>query len=158
MRYDLSIMSDLKNPRPRLVGSYIRQRREVLGLSQRALGLLFTPAVTTQFISNVERGVTPLPPAHVPTLSKALQVSEADIMSLLEREYSAKLTERLGKADDGGVHLPAGSAPVIPGLTVQPSDIDFMKSLYLAYQQADSKTRQTFATVCESILNLSKTG
>lgn len=151
-------MSDLKT-RPRLVGSYIRQRREVLSLSQRALGLLFTPAVTTQFISNVERGVTPLPPVHVPTLARALQVGEADIMSLLEREYSAKLTERLGKPDDsGGVHEPSGSAPVIPGLTVQPSDIDFMRSLYLAYQQADPKTRQTFATVCESILNLSKTG
>ena len=42
---------------PKLVGAFIRQRREALGLSQRALGLLFSPPVTTQFISNVERGV-----------------------------------------------------------------------------------------------------
>src|SRR3954470_10167785 len=82
--------------RPRLVGNFIRTRREALGLSQRALGLLFDPPVTTQFISNVERGVTPLPPAHVPTLTRALQVSEAEMMTLLEQEYTLKLSGRLG--------------------------------------------------------------
>jgi transcriptional regulator with XRE-family HTH domain len=143
-------MNDSK--RPRLVGSYIRQRREVLGLSQRALGLLFTPAVTTQFISNVERGVTPLPPVHVPTLAKALSVDESEIMSLLEKEYSAKLTERLGHHES-----PANEVGGMPGLTIRPADADFIKNLYQAYLAADPKTRQTFATVCETILNISKT-
>src|SRR5690606_28317860 len=82
---------------PRLVGTFIRQRRDALRLSQRALGQLFDPPVTTQFISNVERGVTPLPPAHVPTLAKALVADENEIMSLLEREYAVKLSGRLGK-------------------------------------------------------------
>jgi transcriptional regulator with XRE-family HTH domain len=145
-------MSDSK--RPRLVGSYIRQRREVLGLSQRALGLLFTPTVTTQFISNVERGVTPLPPVHVPTLAKALSVEESEIMSLLEKEYSAKLTERLGHHESAPVDTARG---VVPGLTIKPQDAEFMKSLYQAYLAADPKTRQTFDTVCETILNVSKT-
>src|SRR6476469_7925558 len=86
--------------RPRLVGNFIRQRRETLGLSQRALGLLFNPPVTTQFISNVERGVTPLPPTHIPTLTNALKVSETEIRALLEREYSAKLSGRLGRSPD----------------------------------------------------------
>jgi transcriptional regulator with XRE-family HTH domain len=143
-------MSDSK--RPRLVGAYIRKRREVLGLSQRALGLLFTPTVTTQFISNVERGVTPLPPVHVPTLARALSVEESEIMSLLEKEYSAKLTERLGHHE--GSQEPSS---VIPGLTIKPADADFMKDLYRAYQAADPKTRHTFDTVCETILNVSKT-
>ena len=143
-------MNDSK--RPRLVGAYIRQRREVLGISQRALGLLFTPPVTTQFISNVERGVTPLPPAHVPTLARALQAHENEIMSLLEREYSAKLTERLGRSEGDAMEPVSGT----PGLTVQPVDMEFMKLLYRAYQQADPKTRQTFASVCESILNVPK--
>jgi transcriptional regulator with XRE-family HTH domain len=143
-------MNDSK--RPRLVGAYIRQRREVLGISQRALGLLFTPPVTTQFISNVERGVTPLPPAHVPTLAKALQTHESEIMSLLEKEYSAKLTERLGRSESDAME-PVGG---MPGLTIQPMDLEFMKLLYRAYQQADPKTRQTFASVCETILNVPK--
>jgi transcriptional regulator with XRE-family HTH domain len=135
-------MSDSK--RPRLVGAYIRKRREVLGLSQRALGLLFTPTVTTQFISNVERGVTPLPPVHVPTLARALSVDESEIMSLLEKEYSAKLTERLGHHEGSNAHE---ASSVIPGLTIKPADADFMKELYRAYQAADPKTRHTFFSV-----------
>src|SRR5262249_42119630 len=86
--------------RPRLVGNFIRTRREALGLSQRPLGLLFTPPVTTQFISNVERGVTPLPPAHIPTLTQALNVSETEFMALMEQEYAYKLSGRLGRHDE----------------------------------------------------------
>src|SRR6478609_9296856 len=85
---------------PKLVGNFIKSRRTSLNLSQRALGLLFDPPVTTQFISNVERGVTPLPPAHVPTLTKALQVSESEMMGLLEKEYTMKLSGRLGISQD----------------------------------------------------------
>src|SRR3954468_24285738 len=95
--------------RPKIVGNFIRDRREALGLSQRALGLLFTPPVTTQFISNVERGVTPLPPAHIPTLTKALNVSESEFMALLEQEYAYKLSGRLGKADASPISLLTGN-------------------------------------------------
>src|SRR5579884_1380614 len=127
-----------ENKRPRLVGNYIRSRREALGLSQRALGLLFTPAVTTQFISNVERGVTPLPPAHVPTLAKALSVSDAEIMNLLEKEYSLKLNERLGRPEGSADHDlgTSGGGVGPPGLTIAPGDLEFMQSLYNAYKQA----------------------
>ena len=144
-------MVDLK--RPRLVGGFIRKRREALGLSQRALGMLFTPAVTTQFISNVERGVTPLPPAHVPILCKSLSVAENELLQLLEREYTAKLSGRLGKdmSVEGNGHV-AGE----PNLMISTVDFDFMRALYDAYKQADPKTRAAFATVCESILNLPK--
>src|SRR3954468_20779219 len=95
--------------RTKLVGEFIRKRRETLGMSQRALELLFTPPVTTQFISNVERGVTPLPPAHIPTLSKALNVSETEFMALLEQEYAYKLSGRLGKSDGSPVSLILGN-------------------------------------------------
>jgi transcriptional regulator with XRE-family HTH domain len=147
-------MNDSK--RPRLVGGYIRSRREALGLSQRALGLLFTPPVTTQFISNVERGVTPLPPAHVPTLAKALTVSEHEMMNLLEKEYSLKLNGRLGRTESGGTGSPIEThgVPNAQGLTIASCDFPFMQNLYNAYKQADPKTRQTFATVCETILNV----
>src|SRR3954462_13238671 len=114
--------------RPKLVGNFIRQRRETLNLSQRALGLLFDPPVTTQFISNVERGVTPLPPAHIPTLTKALNVSETEFMGLLEQEYSYKLSGRLGKADSVATALLNGSG----ALSVSESDYSFMRNLYEA--------------------------
>lgn len=141
---------------PRLVGNFIRQRREALGLSQRALGLLFAPPVTTQFISNIERGVTPLPPSHVPTLTKALMVSEEELLSLLEREYTVKLSGRLGKSELGAALGTAIPSTANPQLIVASPDYDFMRSLYDAYRQADGKTRQAFATVAESMLNLAR--
>ena len=148
--------------RTKLVGNFIRQRRETLSLSQRALGLLFDPPVTTQFISNVERGVTPLPPAHVPTLTRALQVSEAELMGLLEREYTLKLSGRLGftQTPNDGLNQPRG-ATIIPmtqahHIAVSTHDHDFIRGLYDAYKLADPKTRQTFANICESVLNLGR--
>lgn len=149
-------MVDLSK-RPRLVGNFIRQRREALGLSQRALGLLFTPPVTTQFISNVERGVTPLPPAHVPILAQALKINDAEIMSLLEKEYTLKLSDRIGKTGDGDAGASDSAlAMILPSLQVSKTDYDFIKSVYDAYKQADPKTRQAFATVCETILSVPK--
>src|SRR3954469_23353077 len=84
----------------KLVGEFIKERRKAMGLSQRALGQMFNPPVTTQFISNVERGVTPLPPVHIPILAKALTTNEVEIMLLLEKEYAVKLNGRLGKSED----------------------------------------------------------
>ena len=135
---------------PRLVGGFIRTRREALSLSQRALGQLFKPAVTTQFISNVERGVTPLPPSHVPMLASALKVSEEELMNLLEREYAAKLSGRLGRA---ALNAPAGGDGKTQ-IIVSPGDYSFMRRLYDAYSRVDEKSRRAFVTVCESMLNL----
>ena len=138
---------------PKLVGALIRKQREALGLSQRALGQLFNPPVTTQFISNVERGVTPLPPAHVPTLTQALKISEDDLMALLEREYTLKLSGRLGRTNGANGHDPvAGDG----ALLVLHSDHEFMRNLYDAFKRADMKTREAFTTACESVLSLSK--
>ena len=91
-------MIDL-NKKIKLVGEFIRKRREALKMSQRSLGLMFDPPVTTQFISNVERGVTPLPPTHIPVLAKALTVSPSEITVLLEKEYAMKLSGRLGSSE-----------------------------------------------------------
>ncbi len=161
-----------KSSRPKIVGSFIRQKREAAGLSQRALGLLFSPPVTTQFISNLERGVTPLPLNHIPTLVKALSVAEAEIMSLLEREYTMKLSGRLARVEGstiglGGLgttietdspngqvtlHLSAGGTAV----PVAGDDAEFMKSLYDAYKNADIQTKSAFAAACESVLRLQR--
>jgi transcriptional regulator with XRE-family HTH domain len=140
--------------KPKLVGNLIRSRRESLGLSQRALGQLFTPAVTTQFISNIERGVTPLPPVHVGTLAKALQMPESDITSLMEREYTFKLSERLGRpGGEASAGNPSGAA-----LPISNADYAFMRSLYDAYQRADQKTKDAFANVAVNLLKVPGSG
>jgi transcriptional regulator with XRE-family HTH domain len=139
--------------RPPLVGGFIRQHREAIGLSQRALGLLFDPPVTTQFISNMERGVTPLPPAHVPTLTKALKINTPELLTLLEREFTAKLSKRLGQSESEQAPQPGPNPTSMP---IASDDYAFMRKLYDAYRQADPSARQAFATVCESILSLPK--
>jgi len=143
--------------KPRLVGTFIRQRRETLGISQRALGLLFSPPVTTQFISNVERGVTPLPPTHISTLTKALQVQESEITALLKQEYHQKLSGRLSPHDDGGAsHDPDRVSSGEPLIMQSGPDSDFIRLAIAAFHQADEKTRQTFKSLCENILNIRK--
>ncbi|MBC7396603.1 MAG: helix-turn-helix transcriptional regulator, partial [Bdellovibrionales bacterium] len=42
---------------PNWVGAFIRQKREEKGFSQKELGQKFEPPVTTQFVSNLERGI-----------------------------------------------------------------------------------------------------
>src|SRR3989338_5404080 len=110
------------NKRSKVVGEFIRKQREALGMSQKALGQLFSPPVTTQFISNVERGVTPLPPVHIPVLAKFLATTEMEIMALLEKEYALKLTGRLGRSgtspEEGGFSV----------LLVKATESDFLKS------------------------------
>ncbi len=143
-----------KGPRARssVVGQYIRHRREHLNLSQRSLGQLFEPHVTTQFISNVERGVTPLPPSHVATLARALQISEESLLEVLEKEYALKLSGRMGK------ELP-GQTPSLQSktqLSINSRDFSFMHALYDAYQRADESNKKAFLTVCESLFKLPK--
>ena len=127
---------------PKLVGAYVKQKREALGLSQRELGLLFTPPVTTQFISNVERGVTPLPPSHVPAITKILNVPDQELMALLEKEYAYKLSNRLGKTD---------AAPSFSISISNQADYDLMKKIYEAYSQADHAQRQSFHAALDAL-------
>lgn len=122
---------------PNLVGQFIRQRREQRGLSQRALGAVFVPPVTTQFISNVERGVTPLPPHHVATLVATLEIGEAEFRALLEREYASRLAQKLGGQLETSV----------------PSDID-PGAIERAYLQADAATQTEFRAQCERLLKV----
>ena len=145
-----------------LVGSFIRQRREALNLSQRALGLMFSPPVTTQFISNVERGVTPLPPSHIAVLSKSLSISETELLVLLEKEYTMKLSRRLGRPGEDSISAnglqtsQSSQTSLVSSLPVDANDFEFMRHLYDAYRQADTKTRAAFSSVCDSLLNPAK--
>jgi transcriptional regulator with XRE-family HTH domain len=145
--------------RPRLVGSFIRQRREEAKLSQRALGMLFSPPVTTQFISNLERGVTPLPLNHVVVLTRALGIEETELLSLLEKEYTLKLSGRLSQID--GAHGFSPSTVTHTSISrdevaVAHEDLEFIRLLYDGYRRADGKTRQIFHNLCETVLPIRK--
>ncbi|MBY0470050.1 helix-turn-helix domain-containing protein [bacterium] len=140
---------------PRIVGNYIRERRESAGLSQKALGQLFSPPVTTQFISNIERGVTPLPPVHISTLTKALNIPENELLTLMEKEYLAKLSGRLDPHSNGVAHGAHDPSATWPDVKVAPEDFLLIHKLYDAYKNAGPEKRQEFLALCESVLNFS---
>lgn len=136
-----------------IVGQFIKRRREALNLSQRALGMLFSPPVTTQFISNVERGITPLPPSHIKILSQSLKITESELLKLLEHEFSNRISLKLGQpslSEDPGTQSP------VRQIAVDAPDSEFVRRLYEAYKRADDRTRMAFVTVCETLLNIPK--
>jgi transcriptional regulator with XRE-family HTH domain len=138
-------MSD--KPAQNYVGTFIREKREAVKLSQRSLGQLFDPPVTTQFISNIERGVTPLPPVHVSTLVRALKIQESDLLQVMEQEYSAKISNRLGRPDAGGALASHVSIPVAQ------ENADIVKKLADSLTKADPENRQRIRQAIQQILD-----
>jgi len=128
----------------RILGPFIRKMREKAGLSQKALGLLFNPTVTTQFISNVERGVTPLPLNHLPTLCEVLKISETELKLVMEQEYALKLSEKMG-ADPSSTSHPI-------------SDFEgpYMNAISIAYRLASPEVQKAFESACLNLLKVSK--
>lgn len=122
--------------RPSLVGTLLRTKREAAGLSQRALAQLFQPPVTTQFISNVERGVTPLPACHVALVARVLKLSEQELMDVMTQEFNQRLSGKLGTPAVG---------PPVP---------EVLKKLYSAYLAAPPGKRDEFVALCESMLGI----
>lgn len=125
-----------RKPRLGLVGRFIRERREAIGLSQRALGQFLQPAVTTQFISNVERGMTPLPASHIATLAKVLKVEEAEILSRMEQEFSQRISHKVG-------------------IELNVPDQQFFQSMADAYRKLSDGEKSQFKKIVESHLKIS---
>ena len=135
-----------------LIGRFLREKREAVGLSQRALGQRFNPPVTTQFISNVERGVTPLPAGHIPTLSRELRLPEAELLGVLERDYVQKLSDKVGHPELAEM----GDRPLPRSLLVEAADFEWLRSIYDALKIADPKTQEDFRALCEKLLRVTK--
>ena len=138
-----------------LVGAFLRQRRETLGISQKQLGLRFTPTVTTQFISNLERGVTPLPAHHVSTLARELRITESELLGVMERDYAQKISDRIHQ------NTPEGSSTTVTpstlrSIVVEEKDAEFIRAIYAAYSVSDPTTKENFTSVCEKILRVRK--
>ncbi len=124
---------------PNWVGAFIRQKRETKGFSQKELGQRFEPPVTTQFVSNLERGITPIPAVHIQALVRALDLNEQELMVLMEKEYAAKLTHKIA----GGTEFHSSeSAPAV--LVVAKQDEEFFKWIVQSYNNLSDVDRAHF--------------
>ena len=135
---------------PNWVGSFIRAKREDKGLSQKELGQKFEPAVTTQFVSNLERGITPVPAVHITALVRALEINEQELMLLMEKEYAAKLTHKIA-----GQHLEISGENAPAVLVVPKMDEDFFKWIVQSYNNLSEVDRAQFKAQLKSWFELS---
>jgi len=135
---------------PNWVGSFIRGKREEKRLSQKELGQKLNPAVTTQFISNLERGITPVPAVHIQAIVKSLELNEHELMALMEKEYAAKLTHKIA-----GTHLdqPLENAPAV--LIIAKHDEEFFKFVVQSYNNLSDLDRAQFRGQIQSWFELS---
>ena len=135
---------------PNWVGAFIRQKREDKGLSQKELGQKFEPAVTTQFVSNLERGITPIPAVHVQALVRALDMREQELMLLMEKEYAAKLTHKIAGQS---MEIGGESAPAV--IVVPRADEEFFNWMVQSYNNLSEGDRHQFKAQLKSWFELS---
>jgi transcriptional regulator with XRE-family HTH domain len=79
----------------KLIGTFIRQNREKKGISQGALAQQLQ-LKTAQSISNIERGVSPLPKSKMKKLSKVLSLKKDDFYQVLMLEIHERYSKALG--------------------------------------------------------------
>jgi transcriptional regulator with XRE-family HTH domain len=140
------------NKSPNWVGAFIRQKREDKGLSQKELGQMFSPPVTTQFVSNLERGITPIPAVHIQALVKSLEFNEQELMILMEKEYAAKLTHKIaGQHAEPGHHHESSPAVLI----VPRNDEEFFKWIVQSFNNLGEVDRVQFKAQLKNWFELS---
>lgn len=74
-------------------GALIRDARSRAGKTQLSLGVELGFA-NGQFISNLERGLRPLPPKHIPGIARAIGFDQDDLMARLLAIHKLRIRER----------------------------------------------------------------
>src|SRR5690348_1927493 len=87
-----------ERPMGKQLGSYIRELREKRGLSQGDVAKLLR-LKTAQSISNIERGVSPLPRAKIKRLADVLGIRKSEIVTVVLREVQDRYSKAAGVQD-----------------------------------------------------------
>lgn len=79
-------------------GSIIKKARLAKGMTQKALSVQMGWKVqNTQTVSNLERGVAPMPPKYIDRLSFVLGVQEYEISHAMIEDYSNALLKEMDR-------------------------------------------------------------
>ena len=93
-------------------GTYIRELREKKGLSQADVAKLLS-LKTAQSISNIERGVSPLPRAKIKRMADIFGVKKGEIVTVVMREVQDRVARA---ANDDPRRLSLARRPAGPEL------------------------------------------
>lgn len=77
------------------LGSFVRQLREKRGLSQGDVARLLS-LKTAQSISNIERGISPLPKSKIKRLADILGVKKDEIVNIVLQEVQERYSKATG--------------------------------------------------------------
>lgn len=77
------------------VGNFIKELREKKGLSQSDVARMLN-LKTAQSISNIERGVSPLPRTKIKRLADVLGVKKGDIVGVVMQEVQERVAKAAG--------------------------------------------------------------
>ncbi|MCX6112673.1 MAG: helix-turn-helix transcriptional regulator [Proteobacteria bacterium] len=82
----------------KLVGNFIKKRRSVLKLTQKQLSdsLGFK---TSQFISNLERGIAEIPPSRIKDFAEVLQMDNNEFTNLVSESLKRKILKKTDIAE-----------------------------------------------------------
>lgn len=118
-----------------LLGKFLRKLRVKHKLSQKAvatkLGLK-----SSQFISNIERGLSQIPSSKICEFAKILNFEADDLAKMLSESYKNKICKRnsLNKND---------------------SDDDiFLKNFIIGWRTADEKDKESLKIIISKMLNI----
>lgn len=75
----------------RTIGTVIRQARLARGLSLKAFADAILPRTSHQFVSNIERGLCPLPADKIPGAAEILSIREDVLIDALVEDYRARI-------------------------------------------------------------------
>ncbi|MBI3542891.1 MAG: helix-turn-helix transcriptional regulator [Deltaproteobacteria bacterium] len=124
------------------VGSFIKQLREKKGLSQADVARLLS-LKTAQSISNIERGVSPLPRAKIKKLADILGIRKGEIVNVVMRE----MQERVSKA--AGVQ----ARSIVLGPEHSQEDFSLLSSLADRFREAKTNERSQLKKAVRKLLD-----
>lgn len=124
------------------VGSFIKNLREKRGLSQADVAKLLS-LKTAQSISNIERGVSPLPKSKIKKLADILGVKKSEIVTVV----LAEVQERVAKA--AGVQ----SRSIVVGNELSNEEFALLSSFAERFRLAKTNERNAFKKQLKKMLD-----
>ena len=133
------------------IGTFIRDLREKRGLSQGDVAKLLK-LKTAQSISNIERGVSPLPRAKIKRLAEVLGVKQNEIVMIVLQEVQ----DRYSKAAGVQLKVQKAAKPALPGFmsstTLSTDERALLKTLAEKLTAAKSSQRSQLKLQVKRIL------
>lgn len=124
------------------LGSYLRDLRERRGLSQGDVAKLLS-LKTAQSISNIERGISPLPRTKIKRIADVLGVSKDAVVNVVLQEVQERYAKAAGTK--------ARALVVAP--TVSMDEFSLLKSLVSRLSLAKRAERDTLKKQLKKLVN-----